>query len=90
MPALVLLDLKLPLKHGFEVLAWIKQQTFLNGIIVIALTSSSEDSDVARAYDLGANAYLVKPTSAEKLTEIVRALDVFWLRHNKCISLPAG
>jgi CheY-like chemotaxis protein len=82
-PSLVLLDLKLPMKHGLEVLAWIKQQPFCRGIIVIILTSSSEDNDVYRAYDLGANAFLVKPASAEKLTEIVRALDVFWLQHNK-------
>jgi CheY-like chemotaxis protein len=83
LPSLVLLDLKLPVKHGLEVLEWIKKQPSCQGIIVVILTSSSEDKDVSRAYDLGANAFLVKPTSAEKLTEIVRALDVFWLRHNK-------
>lgn len=82
-PSLVLLDLKLPMKHGLEVLAWIKKQPVCRGIAVIILTSSSEDNDVSRAYDLGANAYLVKPTSAEKLTEIVRAVDAFWLRYNK-------
>jgi CheY-like chemotaxis protein len=88
LPSLVLLDLKLPLKHGFEVLAWIRQQPLLRNIIVIILTSSSEEKDVSKAYDLGANAFLVKPTSAEKLTEIVRALDMFWFRHNRFWSLP--
>jgi DNA-binding response OmpR family regulator len=83
LPALVLLDLKLPLKHGFEVLASLRQQPSLRSIVVIILTSSSEESDVSKAYELGANAYLVKPTSVDKLTEIVRALDTFWLRHNK-------
>jgi len=83
LPSLILLDLKLPMKHGLEVLAWIRQQPAFRGTIVVILTSSSEDKDVSRAYDLGANAFLVKPTSAETLTEIVRALDVFWLQHNK-------
>jgi len=83
LPSLVLLDLKLPIKNGLEVLAWIKQQASCRGIVVVILTSSSEDKDISQAYDLGANAFLVKPASAEKLTEIVRALDVFWLQHNK-------
>jgi CheY-like chemotaxis protein len=83
LPALVLLDLKLPTKHGFEVLAWIRQQPSFKRVIIVVLTSSGEENDISRAYDLGANAYLVKPTSAEKLTEIIRALDIFWLCHNK-------
>ncbi len=79
-PSLVLLDLKLPIRHGLE---------------VIILTSSSEDKDVSRAYDLGANAFLVKPASAKELTELVRSVDLFWLRHNKYlpqhgVSLPGG
>ena len=89
LPSLVLLDLKLPLKHGFEVLAWLRQQPLLRGIVVVVLTSSSEERDIARAYDLGANAFLVKPTSIDKLTAIVRALDTFWLQHNKFKSLPS-
>ncbi len=94
-PSLVLLDLKLPIRHGLEVLAWIKRQPSGRGIIVIILTSSSEDKDVSRAYDLGANAFLVKPASAKELTELVRSVDLFWLRHNKYlpqhgVSLPGG
>lgn len=88
LPSLVLLDLKLPLKHGFEVLACIRQQPLLRNIVIVILTSSSEEKDVSKAYDLGANAFLVKPTSAEKLTEIVRALEMFWFRHNRFWSLP--
>ena len=88
LPSLILLDLKLPNKNGFEVLSWIKQQPALARIVVLILTSSSEDKDVCRAYDLGANAFLVKPTSTETLTEIVRALDIFWLRHNTYRLMP--
>jgi CheY-like chemotaxis protein len=83
LPVFILLDLKLPAKNGFEVLAWIRQQPTLRGAVVVVLTSSSEDKDVTRAYDLGANAFLVKPTSAEKMTEIVKALEIFWLKQNK-------
>jgi DNA-binding response OmpR family regulator len=90
LPSLVLLDLKLPLKHGFEVLAWLRQQSPWRSIVVLILTSSSEDADVSKAYELGANAFLVKPTSVDRLIEIVRAVDSFWLRHNKFNSLPSS
>lgn len=83
LPSLVLLDLKLPMKHGLEVLHWVREQSVLDGLIVVVLTSSSEDRDIARAYELKANAFLVKPASAREMTEIVQALDVFWLKHNK-------
>ena len=89
LPSLILLDLKLPLMDGFEVLSWIRQQPLLKNIIVIVLTSSSEEKDVARAYELGANAFLVKPTSIDKLTDIVRSLELFWLQHNKFAFLSA-
>jgi len=90
LPSLVLLDLKLPFKHGFEVLAWLREQRQLIGIVVVILTSSSEDTDVSKAYELGANAYLVKPTSVSRLTEAVRALRIFWFDHNKFKALPSG
>jgi DNA-binding response OmpR family regulator len=83
LPSLVLLDLKLPLKHGLEVLHWVREQNTLDGLIVVVLTSSGEERDIARAYELRANAFLVKPASAKEMTEIVQALDVFWLKHNK-------
>ena len=57
-PSLILLDLKLPRRSGLEVLAWIRQQTKLKRLLVVVLTSSQENSDLNRAYDLGANSYL--------------------------------
>jgi len=90
LPSLVLLDLKLPFKNGFEVLAWLRQQHQLIGIVVVILTSSSEDKDVSKAYELGANAYLVKPTSVNRLTETVQALNIFWFDHNKFKALPSA
>jgi CheY-like chemotaxis protein len=81
-PQLVFLDLKLPFKTGFEVLAWLRQQPALHTIPVIILTSSTQESDVHKAYALGANAYLVKPPGPEELTVMVETIRAFWLTLN--------
>ena len=83
LPSLILLDLKLPLKNGLEVLKWIRSREELETIIVIVLTSSKEDSDLDHAYRLGANSYLVKPPTAEKLVELAKALKLYWLCFNE-------
>ncbi len=82
LPSLVLLDLKLPKILGHDVLAWIRQRTELNGTVVIVLSSSKEDADIEKAYRLGANAYLLKPSALNELVDVVKALQMFWLRHN--------
>lgn len=80
-PALILLDLKMPRRSGLEVLTWIrKQDSSIRRIPVVMLTSSKQNSDVNQAYDLGANSYLVKPVTFEKLLEQVLALGHFWLK----------
>jgi CheY-like chemotaxis protein len=61
MPAVVFLDLKLPLKSGHEVLEWIRKQNSLKDLAVIVLTSSNQPSDLAKSYELVANSYLIKP-----------------------------
>lgn len=81
LPALILLDLKLPFVMGLDVLKWIRQQSGLAPIVVI-LSSSGEEVDIAAAYRLGANAYLVKPAEPSKLQDIVRSLKHFWLTQN--------
>lgn len=83
LPALVLLDLKLPRKSGLEVLAWLRQQPGLRRLPVVVLTSSRESLDVGRAYDLGANSYLVKPVAFDSLLEMVKALGLYWLILNE-------
>jgi CheY-like chemotaxis protein len=83
LPALVLLDLKLPRKSGLEVLSWIRNQPGLKRIPVVMLTSSKQPVDINRAYDLGVNGYLVKPVSFDALVEMLRTLDAFWLRTNE-------
>ncbi|MRG98523.1 response regulator [Polyangium spumosum] len=83
LPALILLDLKLPRRSGLEVLEWLRSQPGLRRIPVVMLTSSMESTDVRRAYDLGCNSYLVKPVSFEGLLDAVKALGVYWLLLNR-------
>jgi CheY-like chemotaxis protein len=80
-PALVLLDLKLPHVMGLDVLKWIRQQHG-TALAVVMLTASSEQTDIAAAYRFGANGFLVKPSEANKLDEMARAIRDFWLTHN--------
>ena len=82
LPALVLLDLKLPLVSGLEVLKWIRAHPSLHSLIVIIFTSSAEPRDVAEAYRAGANSYLVKPTNLSALTELASGIRSYWLRLN--------
>lgn len=82
LPGLILLDLKLPRISGFEVFQALRQRPETHPLIVVVLTSSASDEDIAQAYALGANAYLVKPLQLEKLEEIVLAIKNFWLTHN--------
>ena len=83
LPGLVLLDLNLPYWSGFEVLEWIRQQPQLRRLPVVVFTSSSRPDDITRAYDSGANAYLVKPNALADLTSMVVALRDFWLLQNR-------
>jgi CheY-like chemotaxis protein len=82
-PRLVLLDLKLPKVDGLEVLKALKsdQRTRITPIVV--LTTSKEERDLLRSYDLGANSYIVKPVDFEKFTEAVKELGLYWLVLNE-------
>jgi CheY-like chemotaxis protein len=83
LPDLLLLDLKLPRRSGFEVLEWLRRQPGLRRLPVVVLTGSREITDVDRALDLGANSYLTKPVGLDALVEIVRLLDLYWLTLNE-------
>jgi CheY-like chemotaxis protein len=82
LPAVILLDLKLPRLSGFEVLEWRQQQPELRRLPVVVLTSSGEMSDVHRAYDLGANSYLVKPPTSVALEVMMQSVNSYWLAYN--------
>jgi CheY-like chemotaxis protein len=92
MPAIVFLDLKLPLKNGLDVLQWIRRNPEHEGLVVLVLTSSNEPTDLKRAYALGANSYLVKPPTAEQLIDLAKAFKWYWLEFNRYedSSSPAG
>lgn len=82
-PVLVLLDLKMPKVDGLEVLREIRADPALRLIPVVMLTSSREEQDVLRSYELGVNAYVVKPVGFEKFAQAVRDLGLFWLVLNQ-------
>jgi len=77
LPNLILLDLKMPRKNGFEVLAWVREHSELETLPVVVFSSSEECADVEKAYNLGASGYLVKPSSYLSYSEIVRTLREF-------------
>ena len=83
LPSMIFLDLKLPQVHGLDVLEWLRKQPHLPPMVVVVWTSSSMDEDIARAYRLGANSYVVKPSSMEKLVEIVKDFANWWFKHNE-------
>ena len=79
LPTMLLLDLKMPRMDGFQVLEWIRQEPHLRRLPVVVLTSSEDIRDVNRAYDLGANSFLVKPMNMEDLVRLTTAIHGFWL-----------
>jgi CheY-like chemotaxis protein len=86
-PTVVLLDLKMPKVNGLEVLERMKGDPALRSIPVVVMTSSREEPDLARCYELGVNAYVVKPVSFPEFVEAVRQLGAFWVLLNQG---PAG
>jgi CheY-like chemotaxis protein len=87
LPTLLLLDLKMPRKDGFEVLEWIRQQPDLFSLRVVVLTSSQLSSDTTRAYEAGANSFLVKPADFQNYVELTEFINGFWLRFNSTLQV---
>ena len=82
-PNLVLLDLKLPMIDGVEVLRRIKADPRTRAIPVVMLTSSGEEPDLVESYQLGVNSYIVKPVDFDRFVEVVRELGFYWLLLNQ-------
>jgi CheY-like chemotaxis protein len=82
-PGLILMDLKTPRTNGLEALAWVRAQPVLKRLVVVMMSSSDYPGDINRAYDLGCNSYLLKPISLDRLVEMVKLLDSYWLRTNE-------
>jgi CheY-like chemotaxis protein len=85
-PDLILLDLNIPKKDGFEVLKEIKQHPGLSRVPVVILTSSQADRDIIKSYDLHANCFISKPVDVDEFLTVVRATGEFWLT---LVKLPA-
>jgi len=89
LPALVLLDLKMPLLDGIGVLQQIKGSELLHNIPVVVLTSSTEPSDLLKAYSAGTNAYIAKPTDFSQFLESMKHVCEFWLKINQTAPQPS-
>jgi CheY-like chemotaxis protein len=83
LPKVILLDLKMPKVNGLEVLQRIKSDPLTKTIPVVILTSSAEDPDIKKSYELGANSYIVKPVEFNNFAKIISDLGMYWLVINK-------
>ena len=83
LPFMVLLDLKMPGTDGFEVLHWIRADADLKRLLVVVLTSSNLQADVDKAYELGANSYLVKPVEFDQMLHLVKRFEAYWTEINR-------
>jgi CheY-like chemotaxis protein len=78
LPKLVVMDIKMPRRTGFEVLEWVKQNSLLRRIPVVIVSSSDNPADINRAYELGANAYMVKPMDFRAVEHLFQSITHYW------------
>lgn len=90
LPALILMDLKLPRMDGLELLRHIRATDRLKRLPVVVLTSSRETQDILKSYDLGANSYIRKPVDFTRFIEAVNQLGLYWLLLNEAPPGPEG
>ena len=90
LPFLLLLDLKMPGTDGFEVLQWLRSQPDFKRLLVVVLTSSNLQADVDRAYDLGANSYLVKPVEFNQMVNMIQRFEAYWTEINRFPTPPSA
>jgi len=88
LPFLVLLDLKMPGTDGLEVLTWARNSACLKRLLVVVLTSSNLQADVDKAYELGANSYLVKPVEFDDMVNLIQRFEIYWSEINRTPSAP--
>jgi CheY-like chemotaxis protein len=89
LPVIMLLDLKLPGRSGLEILKWLRQQEGLRRLPVVVLTNSSEAEDINRAFDAGANSYLVKNPDPDGFLDITKTVHLYWTSLNQRPNLTA-
>lgn len=88
LPFLMLLDLKMPGTSGFEVLQWVRSLPEYRRLLIVVLTSSNLQADVDRAYELGANSYLVKPVEFEEMVSMIQRFEIYWTELNRLPTSP--
>ena len=81
-PNLLLIDINMPRVNGLELMSWLKTQPDFDHLIVVALSSSCDQQEINRAYQMGAHSYLLKPASASELEGTIRAFCEYWVRSN--------
>ena len=81
-PYLLLLDLKMPIRHGFDVLKWIRHHEGTKFLPTVIFSSSQQKNDIQNGYELGANGFVSKSTSVESLIEVITAVQAYWLMFN--------
>lgn len=87
LPRVMLIDLKMPVKDGFEVLRGMRADERFLTLPALVLSASAEPADIEQAFRLGANAYLVKPSMLADLEELIKAIASFWLRFNRSLAV---
>jgi CheY-like chemotaxis protein len=88
LPFLILLDLKMPGTDGFEVLTWARNVPSLKRLLIVVLTSSNLQTDVDKAYELGANSYLVKPVEFDDMVNLIQRFEAYWTEINRTPTTP--
>jgi CheY-like chemotaxis protein len=90
LPFLVFLDLKMPRLDGFEVLQWLQAEPEFKRLLVVVLTGSNLQADVDRAYELGANSYLVKPVEFDEMLRMIQRFEAYWSEINRTPTVPSS
>ena len=90
LPEIVLLDLTLPRKSGFHFLEWVRSHSDFRDLPVLVFTSSRQREDYRRAFELGANSYLIKPLGLDELSIFAKSVVNYWLRMETPVALPAA
>jgi CheY-like chemotaxis protein len=88
-PTLIFLDLKMPRMDGLETLQWIRAHPLFHSLTVIMFTASAGQQDINRAYQLGANSFVIKPSGTDELTTLIKSLHAYWFGCNR-FALPAA
>ncbi len=89
LPFLVLLDLRMPGTDGFDVLQWARAQPGLKRLLIVVFTSSDLQSDIDRAYEAGANSYLIKPVEFQQMVHLIQRFEIYWTEINRAPTTPA-